>query len=41
MTKPTAAPVVTQKFTGGELSYNMRDKTFTTVPPDLAASLGT
>ena len=31
--------VVTQKFTGGELSYNMRDKTFTTVPPDLAAQL--
>ncbi|MEO3757508.1 hypothetical protein ABGB19_04335 [Mycobacterium sp. B14F4] len=31
--------VVTQKFTGGELSYNMRDKTFTTVPPDLAGQL--
>jgi uncharacterized protein with LGFP repeats len=31
--------VVTQKFTGGELSYNTRDKTFTTVPPDLAGQL--
>lgn len=31
--------VVTQKFTGGELTYNMRDKTFTTVPPDLAGQL--
>lgn len=31
--------VITQKFTGGELSYNMRDKTFTTVPPDLAGQL--
>ncbi|ULE32937.1 LGFP repeat-containing protein [Mycobacterium sp. IDR2000157661] len=32
--------VVSQTFTGGELSYNMRDKTFTTVPPDLAGQLG-
>ena len=31
--------VVTQKFTGGELSYNAQDKTFTTVPPDLAGQL--
>lgn len=31
--------VVTQKFTRGELSYNTADKTFTTVPPDLAAQL--
>lgn len=32
--------VVSQKFSGGQLSYNMGDKTFTTVPPDLAAQLG-
>ena len=31
--------VITQKFTGGELSFNTRDKKFTTVPPDLAAQL--
>ncbi|MGV0851482.1 LGFP repeat-containing protein [Mycolicibacterium phlei] len=31
--------VVSQKFTNGELSYNLRDKTFTTVPPDLAGQL--
>jgi uncharacterized protein with LGFP repeats len=31
--------VVTQKFTSGELSYDTRDKKFTTVPPDLAAQL--
>jgi uncharacterized protein with LGFP repeats len=31
--------VVTQKFTGGELSYDSRAKTFTTVPPDLAGQL--
>ena len=31
--------VVTQKFTGGELSYDARAKTFTTVPPDLAGQL--
>jgi uncharacterized protein with LGFP repeats len=31
--------LVTQKFTGGELSYNTKDKTFTTVPPDLAGEL--
>ncbi|MGV0792345.1 LGFP repeat-containing protein [Mycolicibacterium sp. XJ1819] len=32
--------VLSQKFTGGELSYNLRDKTFTTEPPDLATQLG-
>ena len=31
--------VITQKFTAGELSYNTKDKKFTTVPPDLAAQL--
>jgi uncharacterized protein with LGFP repeats len=31
--------VITQKFTGGEVSFNTRDKTFTTVPPDLAGQL--
>nr|WP_083410770.1 LGFP repeat-containing protein [Mycolicibacterium rutilum] len=31
--------LVTQKFTGGELTYNTREKTFTTVPPDLAGQL--
>ena len=31
--------VVTQKFTGGELSYDRKAKTFTTVPPDLAGQL--
>ncbi|MCV7300156.1 hypothetical protein H7J93_11010 [Mycobacterium barrassiae] len=31
--------VVSQKFTNGELSYDLRKKTFTTVPPDLAAQL--
>ncbi|OBI79427.1 LGFP repeat-containing protein [Mycobacterium sp. E740] len=31
--------LVTQKFTGGELTYNTRDKKFTTVPPDLAGQL--
>ena len=31
--------VVRQKFTGGELSYDSRAKTFTTVPPELAAQL--
>ena len=31
--------VVTQKFTGGELSYDMKAKTFTTVPPELAGQL--
>jgi uncharacterized protein with LGFP repeats len=31
--------VVTQKFTGGELSYDSKAKTFTTVPPDLAGQL--
>ncbi|OAN32749.1 LGFP repeat-containing protein [Mycolicibacterium iranicum] len=32
--------VVTQKFTGGELSYDSRARTFTTVPPELAGELG-
>ena len=31
--------VVTQKFTGGEVSYDSKAKTFTTVPPDLAGQL--
>ncbi|WP_099042636.1 LGFP repeat-containing protein [Mycobacterium neglectum] len=31
--------VVSQKFTGGELTYDIRKKTFTTVPPELAAEL--
>jgi uncharacterized protein with LGFP repeats len=31
--------VVTQKFTGGELSYDRKAKTFSTVPPDLAGQL--
>jgi uncharacterized protein with LGFP repeats len=31
--------VVTQKFTGGEVSYDRKAKTFTTVPPDLAGQL--
>jgi uncharacterized protein with LGFP repeats len=31
--------LVTQKFTGGELSFNTRDRTFSTVPPDLAGQL--
>jgi uncharacterized protein with LGFP repeats len=31
--------VVTQKFTGGELSYDTKAKTFTTAPPDLAGQL--
>jgi uncharacterized protein with LGFP repeats len=31
--------VVTQKFTGGELSWNSKSKTFRTVPPDLAGQL--
>jgi uncharacterized protein with LGFP repeats len=32
--------VITQKFTGGELSFNTSDKTFTTVPAELAEQLG-
>jgi uncharacterized protein with LGFP repeats len=32
--------VVTQKFTGGEVSYDRKAKTFTTVPPELAGQLG-
>lgn len=31
--------VVTQKFTGGEVSYDTKAKKFTTVPPDLAGQL--
>ncbi|HET7667596.1 MAG TPA: hypothetical protein VFK56_16320 [Mycobacterium sp.] len=31
--------LVTQKFSGGELTYDRRAKTFTTVPPELAAQL--
>src|SRR5436190_18649555 len=31
--------VVTQKFTGGEVSYDRKAKTFTTVPPELAGQL--
>jgi uncharacterized protein with LGFP repeats len=31
--------VVTQKFTGGELSYDRKTKTFTTDPPELAGDL--
>ncbi|MBV5244550.1 LGFP repeat-containing protein [Mycolicibacterium sp. PAM1] len=31
--------VVSQKFTGGELTYDARTKTFTTVPPELAGQL--
>ncbi|PRC51475.1 hypothetical protein C6A85_63895, partial [Mycobacterium sp. ITM-2017-0098] len=30
---------VSQKFTGGEVSYDSRAKTFTTMPPDLAGQL--
>ena len=32
--------VVSQKFTGGELSYDLKKKSFTTVPPELASRLG-
>jgi uncharacterized protein with LGFP repeats len=31
--------VVTQQFTGGQLSWNRQTKVFTTVPPELAAQL--
>lgn len=31
--------VVSQKFTGGQLSYDRKAKTFTTVPPELAGQL--
>jgi uncharacterized protein with LGFP repeats len=31
--------IVTQKFTGGELSYDRKAKTFTSDPPDLAGQL--
>ncbi|PRC46303.1 hypothetical protein C6A85_90765, partial [Mycobacterium sp. ITM-2017-0098] len=33
------ASTVSQKFTGGEVSYDSRAKTFTTMPPDLAGQL--
>lgn len=32
--------VVTQKFTGGQISFDARTKTFSTEPPDLADQLG-
>ncbi|HKV19880.1 MAG TPA: hypothetical protein VJR50_12670 [Mycobacterium sp.] len=32
--------LVSQKFTGGELTWNRSTKQFTTVPPDLAGQLG-
>lgn len=32
--------VVTQKFTGGQISFDARTKTFSTEPPDLAGQLG-
>src|SRR5699024_8382819 len=31
--------IVTQKFSDGQLSWNSRTRTFTTVPPDLAPQL--
>lgn len=31
--------VVSQEFTGGQLSWNRKDRTFTTVPPELADQL--
>lgn len=31
--------IVSQKFSGGEITYNTKTKTFTTVPPELAAQL--
>ncbi len=31
--------LVTQKFTGGELTYDRKAKAFTTVPPELAGQL--
>jgi uncharacterized protein with LGFP repeats len=34
------ADTVSQKFTGGEVSWNRKTKAFTTVPPDLAGQLG-
>lgn len=36
----TNGDTVTQKFTGGEISWNRKTRTFTTVPPELAAQLG-
>ena len=36
----TNGDVVTQKFTGGEISWNRKTKAFTTVPPELAGQLG-
>jgi uncharacterized protein with LGFP repeats len=31
--------LISQKFTGGELSFNMQDRKFTTTPPELAGEL--
>lgn len=31
--------LISQKFTGGEITFNTRDKNFTTVPPELAGQL--
>lgn len=36
----TNGDTVTQKFTGGEISWNRKTRAFTTVPPELAAQLG-
>lgn len=32
--------IVSQRFTGGEITYDTKTKTFTTVPPELAGQLG-
>lgn len=36
----TNGDTVTQKFTGGEISWDRKTKAFTTVPPELAGQLG-
>lgn len=36
----TNGDVLTQKFTGGEISWNRKTRAFTTVPPELADQLG-
>ncbi len=36
----TNGDVLTQKFTGGEISWNRKTRTFATVPPELAGQLG-
>lgn len=36
----TNGDTVTQKFTGGEISWNRKTRAFTTVPPELAGQLG-